>query len=42
MMGPVCYDEYAKGIPFLFIYKKEKGTLITGIPQSRWFYEALL
>lgn len=40
-MGPVFYDEYAKGIPFLFIYKKEKGLWSLGFPEQ-WFYKTLL
>ena len=39
-MGPVFMMSMPRAFSF-FSYTK-KGTLITGIPQSRWFYETLL
>lgn len=35
-------DAYPKDIPFLFIYKKEKGNLTVGPPRDRWVHHTLL
>ena len=38
MVVPAFWGEYSKGISFLFIYKKEKGNLIIGLPKGMWVY----
>ena len=43
MVVLLFFDEYPKGIPFFFIYKKkkrerERKNLITGKPKAKWFY----
>ena len=35
-------DEYPEDIPFLLIYKKEKGNLKIGMPKGRWIHQTPL
>lgn len=37
MMDPMFLDEYSKDIPFLLIYKEEKGELMIKCPSTRGF-----
>ena len=37
MVVPMFLGEYPKGIPFLFIHKKEKGDLIIGMSTAGGF-----
>ena len=39
---PCVLGENHKGIPFLFIHKKEKGNLIIEKPKGRWVHQTLL
>lgn len=36
MVVPMFWDEYLKGIPFLFICEKEDWNLVFGMPKGRY------
>lgn len=38
----VFLGEHPRGIPFLFIYKKEKWNLIIGMSKGKWVHQTLL
>jgi len=40
--GPHVFGWVSQGLPFLFIYKKEKRNLKIGIPEGRWAHQTLL
>ena len=42
MVVLMFWGEYAKGIPFPFICKKEKGYLIIGMAKGRWILQIFL
>lgn len=44
MVVPTFLGEYSQGhsLPFIFLYKREKGNLLIGLPKGKWVNQILL